>query len=157
MRNIGTWIGAGLIALTGLVAGCKQGAETQAPAAEKRDLEDLDPRSLYEVELEAPQGLSAGEAGTFTLAIRPKDGAEVKPETPLRAELEASGGLRAEKTRLGYADHARVEDKGPVFEIPVTAEAAGEAEIGVDLDFYICIAELCMKTGEELKATTSIQ
>ena len=81
----------------------------------------------------------------------------MKPETPLRAQVEAKGGLSTEKTRLAYADHARVEGKGPVFEIPVKAEGAGEGEVEVDLDFYVCIAELCLKTGEKLKTTTSIQ
>ena len=122
-----------------------------------RDLENLDPRSLYDVKLEAPEKIAAGESATFTLAIRPKEGAEVKPQTPLRATLESRGAIRAEKDRLGYADHVRVEGKGPVFEIPVRGEQVGEGELDVDLDFYVCIAELCMKTAEKLHATTQVQ
>lgn len=158
MRNTGKWIGVGVVAL-GLLVGCKPAGEKPAEPAttEARDLENLDPKSLYEVELKAPEGLSAGDEGILTLAIRPKEGAEVKPETPLRAQVEAKGGLSTEKTRLAYADHARVEGKGLVFEIPVKAEGAGEGEVEVDLDFYVCIAELCLKTGEKLKTTTSIQ
>lgn len=161
MRRTGRWIGVGLLSVL-FVAGCKQAAAPQqepaaaeAGKAEERDLENLDPKSLYEVDLKAPEGIAAGEEGTLTLAIRPKEGAEVKPETPLRAKLEASGVLRVEKDRLSYADNARIEGKGPVFEIPVKAESAGEGEVGVDLDFYICIAELCMKTGEQLKTRLS--
>lgn len=158
MRRFGKWIGVGAVVLA--LAGCKQASEPGAApsaAAEERDLENLDPKSLYDVVVEAPEGLRAGEEGRFTVAIRPKDGAEVKPETPLRGQIEARGALRTEKTRLSYADNARVEAKGPVFEIPVQAEAAGEGELGVNLDFYICIAELCMKTGEDLQVSTSVQ
>lgn len=158
MRRIGRLWGVGVLALA-LMAGCTKGSDAgEAPAsAEPRDLENIDPKDLYDVIVEAPEGMRAGDEGKLTLAIRPKDGAFVKPETPLRGEVEASGAVRAEKSRFSFADNARVESRGPVFEIPVHAESAGEGELGVDLDFYICIAELCMKTGEDLRVTTSVQ
>lgn len=98
MRNTGKWIGVGVVAL-GLLVGCKPAGEKPPEPAttEARDLENLDPKSLYEVELKAPEGLSAGDEGILTLAIRPKEGAEVKPETPLRAQVEAKGGLSTER------------------------------------------------------------
>lgn len=163
MRKLGRWLGAFAVTLAGM-AGCKQAAAPEAapaptaqPAAEKRDLENLDPKSLYDVVVQAPEAMRAGEEGRVTIALRPKDGAEIKPETPLRGQIEARGALTTEKTRIGYADNARVEHRGPVFEIPVKAESAGEGELGVDLDFYICVAELCMKTEEDLRVATRVQ
>lgn len=160
MRRMRLWLGVFALSFVALAACSKtaeKGASEEATKRSAADLENLDPRSLYDVVLEAPETLAAGESGTVTLAIRPKDGAEVKPETPLRASLESRGAIRAEKERLSYADHARVEGKGPVFEIPVRGEEAGQGELGVDLDFYVCIAELCMKTAEKLAVTAQVQ
>lgn len=156
MRRTRHFVIAGLLSLAAL-AGCTKADSADSSGRSARDLENLDPRTLYDVELKAPEAISTGESATFTLAIRPKDGAEVKPETPLRATLEWRGAIRAEKERLSYADHVRVEGKGPVFEIPVRGEQVGEGELDVDLDFYVCLAELCMKTGEKLRATARVQ
>lgn len=151
----------GLLVGLGLLVGCTQ-AEAPAPAqpsaaAAAVDPADVDPKSLYEIEAKLSDSLAPGETGTLTLAIRPKPGAEVKAETPLRAKLEPKGPVKLEAEQLAYDDHQRVENKGPVFEVPVHAVEQGEGAVDVDLTFFICTAELCMRTTEDLSLEYRVQ
>jgi hypothetical protein len=149
----------GLLVGVGLLFGCTQGAQPAGapPSGAVADPGDVDPKSLYEIEAKVSEGLSPGETGTLTLAIRPKAGAEVKAETPLRAKLQPTGPVELEADQLAYDDHKRVEGKGPVFEVPLRAVEAGEGEVDVDLTFFICTAELCMRTKEDLSLDYRIQ
>lgn len=141
----------GTVLAAAVLAGCKESA---APAV---DPEDVDPKSLYQVEARVSDALAPGGSGTLTLAIRPKPGAEVKAETPLRATLQPRGPVEVGSAELGYDDHKRIEAKGPVFEVPVHAKEAGEGAVDVDLTFFICTAELCMRTKEDLSLDLRIQ
>lgn len=150
---------AGVLVGAGLLFGCTQGAQPakEAPSGAAADPGDIDPKSLYEIEAKVSEGLSPGDTGTLTLAIRPKAGAEVKAETPLRAKLQPKGPVQIEADQLAYDDHKRVEGKGPVFEVPLQAVEAGEGVVDVDLTFFICTAELCMRTKEDLSLDYRIQ
>ncbi|AKU91693.1 hypothetical protein [Vulgatibacter incomptus] len=138
------------LALAALLAGCKDKAA--APS------EPPDPKTLYRVETSAaPIEVKQGQNGTLQLAIRPVDGARVKAETPFRATLEASGPVTLPKTELAYEDSARVEKEGPVFEIPFAAkDEAGKGAIDADLTFFVCVAEACMRTTEQVSVAVVV-
>lgn len=120
-------------------------------ACQSRGAAPPDPKTLYTVQATAtPQELAAGEKGTYTLAIKPKGGAYVKAETPFRGKLSAAGSVTLEKVALGYADHARIENRGPIFEVPFTAKAPGQGAIDAELVFFVCVEEACLRTTEKV-------
>ncbi len=142
-----------LLAL-GLASACKDLAPAAAPAAAASGVPD-DPRTLYKLEAKASPA-SAGDTGTLHLAIRPIEGAVVKAETPFRATLEASGQVGLLKTELSFADRAREEGSGPIFEIPFDAKEAGEGSIDADLTFFVCVEEACLRTTEKVSVPVTV-
>lgn len=122
----------------------------------KGEAAEVDPSKLYRVEASASQ-VKAGEIGTFHLAIRPLGDAHVKPETPFKGKLSATGPLTLSKAEIGYADHSKVENQGPVFDIPFQATAAGEGEIRADLTFFVCTAELCQRTVNQVSIPVQVR
>lgn len=118
---------------------------------------ELDPKAHYRVEAEAPATLQAGRSAPLRIAIVPMDGGEIKEETPLRITLSTQGPLQVEKRELRYADKAGLEQGGPVFEIPVSALEAGAGKVDVDMSFFVCIAEACLRTTEQLAFDVTVQ
>ena len=118
-----------------------------------------DPKALYRLDAKAePATVQAGQKGTFRLAVRPtQKGAHVKAETPFRGTLEATGPLSLAKSTLAYEDRARVEDEGPVFEIPFEAKAAGKGELKADLVFFVCTDEACLRTSEQVSVPVEVR
>lgn len=114
-----------------------------------------DVKQLYSVEASAAP-VNAGGTGTLHLAVKPKAGAHVKAETPFRAKLEATGPVALQKTELKYADHVRVENEGPVFEVPFEAKSAGKGEIKADMTFFVCTAESCNRTTEQVTVPVQV-
>ena len=118
-----------------------------------------DPKSLYRIEASAdPATVQAGGKGTFRIAVRPTvKGAHVKPETPFRGKLAATGPLALQKSELSYADHVRVEKDGPVFEIPYEAKDAGSGTLQADLVFFVCTDEACLRTTEQVNVPVQVK
>ncbi len=124
----------------------------------KGEAAPTDPKALYRVEASAePTSLEAGKSGTFRIAVRPNEGAEVKAETPFRATLAGTGSVSVGKAELAYADNARIEGKGPVFEIPFEAKAAGAGELEADLVFFVCTDEACLRTTDQVSVPVTVR
>lgn len=118
---------------------------------------EADPKSLYRVEASASP-VAAGQQGTFRIAVRPTAaGAHVKPETPFRGKLVATGPLALQKTEIAFGDNARIEGGGPVFEIPFDAKAPGEGTLAADLTFFVCTAQSCMRTTEQVTVPVQVK
>jgi len=132
-----------------LIAAVAAGCSSKAPAPAPGGTAPTDPKTLYSMEVSAAP-VQSGEASKVHIAIRTVDGAEVKEETPFRAKLEATGPLALRQTEFGYADHARLEGGGPVFEFPVDTTGAGQGEVKADMTFFVCMAEACLRTTEQL-------
>jgi hypothetical protein len=120
---------------------------------------ETDPKALYRIEASAqPASIEAGKQGTFRIAVRPTvSGAHVKPETPFRGKLGATGPLSLQKSELKYEDHVRVEKDGPVFEIPYEAKAAGSGALTADLTFFVCTDEACLRTTEKVNVPVQVR
>ena len=138
-----------------LVAACSKEAGTGgATGSAKLDIEN--PKSLYTVSKDAPATVKAGEDGKFTLAVQPKEGVRVKPETPFKAKLSATAPVELAKTELGYADNVRIEKDGPVFEVPFEGKAAGTGAITADMTFFVCTSEACVRTTEQVQVPVTV-
>lgn len=122
----------------------------------KGEAAEVDISKLYRVEASASP-VKAGETGTFHVAIRPTGEAHVKPETPFKGKISATGPIEVSKTEIGYADHSKIENQGPVFDIPFQAKATGSGELKADLTFFVCTAELCQRTTNQVSVPVQVQ
>lgn len=117
-----------------------------------------DPKALYRIDTSGTTtSVKAGETGKLVLAIQPTaSGAHVKPETPFRGKLSATGALTFDKADFGYTDSARVVNEGPVFELPFKASAPGDSQVTADLTFFVCTAQACLRTTEQVKVPVTV-
>lgn len=101
--------------------------------------------------------LKAGEKGTFVLSIVPLGKVHVHPQAPLKIALEATPGLKLEKTSLGKADPVDPKAEGRRFEVPFLAQAAGKQEAHAKVDFFICSDQWCVKQVKDVTAQVLVQ
>lgn len=137
-----------------LFAACSKDGSGGSSGAARLDIDN--PKSLYTLAKGAPATVKAGEQGKLTLAVQPKDGVRVKPETPFKAKLSTTAPVELAKTELGYTDHARVEKGGPVFEVPFEGKAAGSGQIAADMTFFVCTDEACVRTTEQVDVPVTV-
>ena len=128
-----------------------------APAHAK----DVDPSTLYEVTTRgSTEKLKMGEKGNFVLQISVKEGAHVSDEAPLRLELKGQN-VRIDKGKLTLADSVAKKAPGqayasPRFEVPVTAEAAGQGRVDGKLTFFICTEQICARQQKTVSVPVEV-
>jgi hypothetical protein len=103
------------------------------------------------------RALKAGEKGTLVLSIVPVEKVHVHPQAPLKISLEATPGLKLEKTSLGKADPVDPGAEGRRFEVPFLAQAAGKQEARAKLDFFICSDQWCVKQVKDLTVAVDVK
>lgn len=135
------------VTLSLLAAAPALGADAAAEAAASYRLETAG----------TTQSLKAGEKGTLVLSIVPVGKVHVHPQAPLKITLEASPGLKLEKTSLGKADPVDPKAEGRRFEVPFLAQAAGKQEARAKLDFFICSDQWCVKQVKDVTAAVLVK
>jgi hypothetical protein len=103
------------------------------------------------------QALKVGEKGTFVLSIVPLGKVHVHPQAPLKIALDATPGLKLEKTSLGKADPVDPKADGRRFEVPFLAQAAGKQEARAKVDFFICSDQWCVKQVKDVTAAVDVK
>ena len=101
--------------------------------------------------------LKAGEKGTLVISIVPLTKVHVHPQAPLKIALEATPGLKLEKTTLGKADPVEPKAEGRRFEVPFLARAAGKQEARAKVDFFICSDQWCVKQVKDVGASVLVK
>lgn len=101
--------------------------------------------------------LKEGEKGTLVLSIVPVGKVHVHPQAPLKIALEATPGLKLEKTTLGKADPVDPKAEGRRFEVPFLAQAAGKQEARAKVDFFICSDQWCVKQVRDVTASVVVK
>jgi hypothetical protein len=101
--------------------------------------------------------LKAGEKGVFVISIVPVTKVHVHPQAPLKVALEATPGLKLEKTSLGKADPVDPKAEGRRFEVPFVAQAAGKQEARAKVDFFICSDQWCVKQVKDVTAAIQVK
>jgi hypothetical protein len=105
----------------------------------------------------APAVLALGEPGTVAVAIRCAPGVHVQRQAPLRVTAAASPGVVLGKTRLGWGDVRETGDAQEVeVRVSLKATAAGEAEVRLHLDFFVCSKEWCVRQERELAVRVAV-
>ena len=101
--------------------------------------------------------LKAGEKGTLVLSIVPVGKVHVHPQAPLKIALEATPGLKLEKTSLGKADPVDPKAEGRRFEVRFLAQAPGTQEARAKVDFFICSDQWCVKQVKDVTASILVK
>jgi hypothetical protein len=94
--------------------------------------------------------VAVGKPGKLVLSIVPLEKIHVDPRAPLKISLEASPGLKLEKTSLGKADPLDPKADGRRFEVPFVAERAGKHEARAKLEFYVCSDRWCVQQKRDV-------
>lgn len=111
-------------------------------------------QNLYDLSTQgSSQTLKAGEQGKFVVEITPKNGAHVSDEAPLKLELSGDHVTPA-KTKLTRAD---LPSKTPRFEVPITAQSAGQGKVDAKLTFFICTAQICSRQQKTLSIPVEVR
>lgn len=118
-----------------------------------------DPKNLYRIDTAGTTtAVKPGDTGKLVVAIQPKvKGAHVKPETPFRGKVSATGPVSFQKGDFSYKDMSRVVNEGPVFELPFQATAAGACEVSADLTFFVCTDQACLRTTEKVQVPVTVK
>jgi hypothetical protein len=135
------------VALLALLAPGVRAADPSAEAARSYRLETTG----------TTQALKAGEKGTLVLSIVPLQKVHVHPQAPLKITLEATPGLKLEKTSLGKADPVDPKAEGRRFEVPFVAQVAGRQEVRAKVDFFICSDQWCVKQVKDVSAAVDVK
>jgi hypothetical protein len=101
--------------------------------------------------------LGVGQKGTLVLSIVPIAKVHVHPEAPLKNTLEATPGLRLEKTTLGKADPVDPKADGRRFEVPFVAQAPGKQEARAKVDFFVCSDQWCVKQVKDVAVAIDVR
>jgi hypothetical protein len=112
----------------------------------------------YRIETEGTtRSVQAGAPGTLVVAIVPLNKTHVHPQAPLKITLEATPGLTLQKTSLGHKDAVDASAEGPRFEVPFTAEKAGNHEAKAKVDFFICSDAWCVKQVRDVTVPVEVK
>ena len=101
--------------------------------------------------------LKTGEKGTLVISIVPLQKVHVHPQAPLKIALEATPGLKLEKTSLGKGDPVDPKADGRRFEVPFVAQAAGKQSAKAKVDFFICSDQWCVKQVKDVTAAIDVK
>ena len=97
----------------------------------------------YSIAVVAPDDLKAGASGTYKLTITPKEGYQLKVETPFKAELTSPTGVKIARDKFGNADFDDPKTAHKSVSTAITPSKSGENHVVADVSFFICNDELC--------------
>ena len=114
-----------------------------------------DEAKKYEIKI-APASAKAGARSAARFEIDAVPGSHVSDEAPLKISLQAQG-LKLEKDKLTTADIVAGKGSSPKFEIPFTAEKAGQTSIEGKAIFIVCTKELCEREQDTLHIPVTVK
>lgn len=119
---------------------------------------EADAAKSYRIETTGTtQDLRVGQKGTLVLSIVPIEKIHVDPRAPLKVTLEATPGVRLERTSLGKGDPVDPKADGRRFEVPFVAEKAGRHQAKAKLDFYVCSDQWCVKQVRDVTVSLDVK
>jgi hypothetical protein len=119
---------------------------------------EADAAKSYRIETTGTtQDLRVGQRGTLVLSIVPVEKIHVDPRAPLKVTLEATPGVKLERTSLGKGDPVDPKADGRRFEVPFVAEKAGRHQAKAKLDFYVCSDQWCVKQVRDVTVSLDVK
>ncbi len=141
MRN--AWLRVAVVIVVGVGVSFTAGAEE-------------DTSKLYDLGIQATATVAKGSAGSVSVRIAPKPGAEIHKEAPIKLQLEAPKNVALAKDKLSRAD-VKMDGGAATFEVPFTANDAGKGTIEAKLSFYICTEKMCAHQERTASLPVAVQ
>ena len=100
---------------------------------------------------------SAGEEGTFTIRLTPHGEFHVNQLFQMTVALSGPEGVELPSDALSNDDAAEYTEQVARFEVPFTANAAGEPEVRAEIDFAVCTPRSCIPDHRTLALALPVQ
>ena len=107
--------------------------------------DDTNTADWYSLNYDAAGAIKAGAESSCKLTIKPAAGHVLKTETPFKAMLKGSDGVKVEKEKYTAKDFVDPESAQKSIATKFTAAAAGKHTLNADLTFFVCNDEVCKR------------
>ncbi len=122
-----------------------------APAAGTPRVTD----AAFEVSLEAPQPLKAGQAGSVDVVLVAKAPFHVNDQYPIKLKLKETPGVKYANLTI-TKDAAKVENMKAVMPVAFTPEA-GKRTVAGTFSFSVCTEDKCLMEKRDLALDVSVE
>jgi hypothetical protein len=176
------WKNAGLVAVCGLwVLGCggDKGAAASAPSpaapepAAQPSVETpkpVEPAAVppsaapssideagFSLRLADAGPYKAGELARVVLHLEPRGPFHINQEYPIEIALTGDPATSFPKANLARPDAAQFDEKKARFDMPFTAQAAGDHKLMANVKFAVCTAENCVPDERNLSLAVAVK
>jgi hypothetical protein len=124
-----------------------------APAALSNRVDD----PSFELVAAASGPYAAGKLASFAISLTPRGVYHVNQEFPIGISLHPDEGLSLPKSELAKADAATFGEKAARFDVPFTAQKAGEHRVEAKVRFAVCTPENCVPDERTLALSLPVQ
>ena len=150
--RVGSWFAVLMLTLT--VAGCNKSRESPgagaAPAAAPAEGEE------FRVEARHAEAAKVGETLTAVLSATGVAPWHVNVEYPAKLEIVTVEGFSAPDSPMRKEAAAKLDEAELRFEVPLTAEEAGERTVELKLKFGLCNADRCISRESVQRWTVAV-
>jgi hypothetical protein len=127
-------------------------APLAAPTAAPSSIEE----ASFALRLSEAGPYKAGELGRVVLSIEPRGKFHINQEYPVEISVSATGDAKFPKSTLMKPDAAEFGDKKARFEVPFTAQAAGDQKLLANVKFAVCTDENCVPDERNLALALAV-
>jgi hypothetical protein len=99
----------------------------------------------------------AGELARFVVKLEPHGHFHVNQEYPIEIALKGDADTNFPKASLTRADAAQFDEKSARFDVPFTAQAAGDHKLLANIKFAVCTAENCVPDERDLALAVAVK
>ncbi|TPV95686.1 MAG: hypothetical protein B7733_08680 [Myxococcales bacterium FL481] len=126
-----------------------------APLAQADQPAAPDSKDGYELKVDKPASVKAGQEATFTVNLKSKGPWHINQEFPTKVQLKEVAGVTFPKKKLTKADAAKFSEKEAEFKVPFNVAAKGAKTIESELVFSVCIESQCSRVKEKVKVAVT--
>lgn len=94
--------------------------------------------------------LKAGKPGKLAFQFKAAKGYHISGDAPLKVKLDSSA-LKLSKKQLKSKDATVPKSEAPAFEVPVSGDKAGAAEVDFNASFFVCDVKICERKTAKVK------
>lgn len=171
MRRAGWAVGLGVAFASAIGCGSKPAAEpppapppaapsavpavpvAPAPAAAPSNIEE----ASFALRLSDAGPYKAGELGRVVLQLEPRGKFHINQEYPVEIAVSSTGDAKFPKGTLTKPDAAEFGEKKARFEVPFTAQAAGDQKLLANVKFAVCTDENCVPDERNLALMLAVK
>jgi hypothetical protein len=113
--------------------------------------------SDYALTISAPSAKMSAKA-VAKIKIQPKGKYHINQDFPTKLTIDASSGVKLEKTKLTSKDAVKFEESAAEFEIAFTPASAGKKSFNGELKFAVCEGEQsCVPKSTPISFTVDVK